>query len=590
MALDAEARRVLVQKIEDNIPEGPDRETFLFRALLGRRSIPSRRLFKESFICFENKKTLEWGPMTMNIPQRMQEAHHIVCRRNGIPERTITLKARQFGISTNKLADGIEEVIRGTHVNALLVGDQDKTSQALLEKGKTMVDKLPYQLPRRRDNRMQLAFGDPINGSLVIETAKGGNPGRGKTYKFVHATEPAFWDDAVKKIRSLNNAVPTRPETVLSWESTANGYNWFHDFFWSAWEGRNEYKAFFFPWFIDPTFDYYQEPSPAQALEILESLDDEEKHLIADGVSVGQLKWRRYAISTICLGDLDSFHQEYPSRPEEAFLSSGRPAFNGRFITAAMRSCEEPISIMEILPDEEDRVTERLRYRLNPNPKGPLRIWENPNKDCQYLISADVAEGIEGGDYSTAYVGELETGRQVAEWHGHCDPKEFGRILACLGWYYGTSWVVPEINNHGISTLDGLRGCGYPRIMRRHVFDSVGSSVTNKLGWHTNVATKPLILNEIREHLSAGENGCQFRSHELGRELLQVEIDDAGRANAPKGKHDDRVMAWGIFLRARAKAYEKEIVVEEDLQQPDNYNDPHWVAYRKELEGNQRWN
>ena len=590
MGLDAAGRELLIRRIEENTSEGPEREALLFMALLGRRSIPSRRRFKEGFLRFEDKATLEWGPMIMNVPQRMQEAYHLTCRRAGIPERTITLKARQFGISTNKLADGIEEVIRGSNVNALLVGDQDKTSQALLEKGKRMVDHLPYQLPRRRDNRMQLAFPDPINGSLFIETAKGGNPGRGKTYRYIHATEPAFWDDAIKKIRSLNNAVPTRPETTLSFESTANGYNWFHDFYWDAEGGRNEYKAFFFPWFIDPSFDYYSEPTPEEAKDILESLDDEEQYLISQGVVVGQLKWRRYAISTICLNDLDSFHQEYPGRPEEAFLASGRPAFNGKLVTRAMRACQEPRATYELLPDEEDRVRERLFYRLLDNPRGPLRVWTEPDPDRQYLISADVAEGLEGGDYSVAHVGDLETGEQVAEWHGHCEPKLFGRILACLGWHYRTAWVVPEVNNHGISTLDGLREVGYPRIMRRHVFDSVGSSVTNKLGWHTNVASKPLLLNEIREHLSAKDNGCVIRSPELGRELLQCEVDDTGRTAAPKGKHDDRVMAWGIVLRARAKAWEKEIVEVDEIEQPDNYNDPHWVAFRREIEANTRWN
>jgi hypothetical protein len=41
-----------------------------------------------------------------------------------------------------------------------------------------------------------------------------------------------------------------------------------------------------------------------------------------------QLNWRRYTVANKCQGDEELFMQEYPSTPEEAFISSGRPKFN----------------------------------------------------------------------------------------------------------------------------------------------------------------------------------------------------------------------------------------------------------------------
>ena len=59
------------------------------------------------------------------------------------------------------------------------------------------------------------------------------------------------------------------------------------------------------------------------------------------GVSYEQLKWRRWCINNNCNGDVEQFHQEYPSTPEEAFIASGRPRFNIGVLKQYRRQAKE---------------------------------------------------------------------------------------------------------------------------------------------------------------------------------------------------------------------------------------------------------
>ena len=81
-----------------------------------------------------------------------------------------------------------------------------------------------------------------------------------------------------------------------------------------------------------------------------------------------------------------------------------------------------------------------------------------PEEDTAYVIGADVAEGLKHGDYSSAHV--LAVGdetRVVAEWHGHIEPDLFAYELFKLGTWYNTALVLPEVNNHGLTTVTELR-------------------------------------------------------------------------------------------------------------------------------------
>ena len=56
------------------------------------------------------------------------------------------------------------------------------------------------------------------------------------------------------------------------------------------------------------------------------------------------MAWRRHRIATRYGGDIELFHQEMPSTPEEAFLVSGRPVFD----RGAMLAARKKVSTMKV--------------------------------------------------------------------------------------------------------------------------------------------------------------------------------------------------------------------------------------------------
>ena len=131
------------------------------------------------------------------------------------------------------------------------------------------------------------------------------------------------------------------------------------------------------------------------------------------GCTLEQLNWRRSTIRNECDGDLDKFHQEYPSTPEEAFLVSGRPRFNVK-ILKKMLSVSSPPKMVGYL------VNGLQGPELELNQKGYLKIWAAPLTGRKYVIGGDVAEGhiqredTKEPDYSCLQVLDRKTLEQVA--------------------------------------------------------------------------------------------------------------------------------------------------------------------------------
>ena len=189
--------------------------------------------------------------------------------------------------------------------------------------------------------------------------------------------------------------------------SAANGVgDYFHRIWKQAESGESPFVPLFFPWFMLP--EYRMKP-PADFQVTDEEAELQEKFSLDES----QLAWRRWCITANCGGDVNKFHQEYPSTPNEAFLFSGRPVFDVQAVEAAMNSAKPAAFIGSV-----QREGSRLRFRTEPY--GCLKVWEKPEDGEDYIIGIDVAEGRVGGDFSVMSVFRHRTMEQVAEWHGHC--------------------------------------------------------------------------------------------------------------------------------------------------------------------------
>lgn len=185
---------------------------------------------------------------------------------------------------------------------------------------------------------------------------------------------------------------------------------------------------------------------------------------------------------------------------------------------------------------------------------GPLRVWEMPTM-AAYVIGADVAEGLEHGDFSSAHVINTSTGLIAAHWHGKTAPDQFGKQLAELGHFYNKALCAVEANNHGLTTLVAMRGLYYPNLYRRRTVDKITNKQTNQLGWYTSRTSKPLMIDELGIALREGELTilCEATINELRGYVL-----DPAKGDMHGSPFDDRVISLAIANQMRKFVYQPE--------------------------------
>ncbi|MGY8873088.1 MAG: hypothetical protein ACKVJE_21905, partial [Pseudomonadales bacterium] len=341
--------------------------------------------------------------------------------------------------------------------------------------------------------------------------------------------------------------LPTVHEDGFIWiESTAEGVGGhFHELSMESKEAFDEgrelskfdYKFHFFPWWKDPKYEI----DPPEGYEFsqahLKYFEATEK-AIAQKLSLRKRYW--YIVKEREQKEL--MKQEFPSYPEEAFLFSGRKAFDANALAEAKGECYDPIWVGDI------SVVDGRRHEATD---GCLTIWQLPDPNEQYAVGADVAEGLEisesekDSDYSSADV--LDSwGQQVATWHGRIDPDLFAKILYWLGMFYNTAYLGPERNNHGHLVLNVLKQAPYryPNLHVQQQTDDKNHKKTRKLGWLTTSVTKPLMIDNLKELIREGESGVASKAHI--QEMFTYIVDQKGRYNATPNCHDDRVISYAI--------------------------------------------
>lgn len=515
-------------------------------------------------------------PFVPNIPQRVLIDHVLLCIKEKRPVKAIILKARQMGLST-----AVEALIywwtsTNKNINAVIIGHEESSSKNLYMMFRRYYDNTnPLFKPNVRYNtRTDLSFerfdetGKQVGLGSSIKTATAGNKaaGRSDTINLLHASELGEWENGEDLVASLLETVPDEPvmekPSMMFLESTAKGRgNYFHKEFVAAVKGTNNFTPFFFPWWILDTYE--RDDGPLGKLnEYEEFLVD----LMKRGHEVAGYKieidpkripakihfYRRKAKNFEATPE--RLPQEYPSTWQEAFIASGKNVFN----TLALQEMEkdaqpiEETNYYKILPGEyhEKYILDRVPFDPKEKPddftyKAPLKIFKEPIRGREYVIGADVAEGLERGDYSVAEVVDVSTMETVARWRGHIDPDKFGEILGALGTYYNFALIGVEVNNHGLTTIQKLRDTFYTNLYKRDKgYDEDFEEPTSNLGWKTDVRTKRIMIDDLIRLIR--EEVIKDPDVVFVNEAFAFVRDERGRMNAEDGEHDDTVMAKAI--------------------------------------------
>lgn len=503
----------------------------------------------------------------INEAQQILQQHIEEDTKDGKPLRYIILKARQLGFSTFTEGQIYWRSSTQENVSSIIVAHEDKATKNLFNMSKLFYEECPDSIKPmiKYSNENALVFENPtkdptekkenpgLRSKITIATAGTSDTARSGTYHNVHVSEIAFFPNAQNTMTALMQCVPDAPNTFVVMESTANGVGgYFYDMWNDAVEGKNDFTPLFFPWFTDSNYstEFRSKKEKNDFLKEINTMTVDEdgrktptdEYLLKEtyNLTLEQLNWRKKTIANKCGGDIDVFHQEYPSTPEEAFITSGRPKFNMKALKKYKLNVRKPEVIGDI------HKTGGI-YKLNEDDNGLLQVYKKPEKNKFYCIGADVAEGLINGDYSVAVVidDKLDI---VAKWKGHIDPDLFGDILVDLGMYYNEAYIAPENNNHGLTTIKQMLKREYYNVFYTKTYDRINDQYSKKVGWSTNLRTKPMAIDKLAEYIR--EEFLGIYDDEIINELFTYVIDDKGRTNAQAGKHDDCVMALAICLQA----------------------------------------
>lgn len=502
----------------------------------------------ERFLQIRNKLSQK---QSLILNEQQKRAYDVLAEQHkaGKPQRLVILKARQTGMSTFVGGYFFKRTATKPNVNTLVVAHDNDSSDRLFNMVKNYYNDLPKALQpeTKYSNKKELVFdtqdGKGLRSEYRVGTAGSGDKlGRGSTIDNLHLSEYAFYSGEVNKtMTAVLQAVPNTANTCIIIESTANGFNHFKDLWDRAVAGKSDFYPLFIGW--NEVKEYRMKYNGF-------NLDSEEKRLKETyGLDNEQLAWRRWQIANNLNGDADLFKQEYPITPEEAFLSTGDCVFNQQKIIERLATVKKPIISGEFIYNKEFFSNGHIGLRDIALGGGDyIKIWKEPEKGQKYVIGGDTAG--EGSDSFEASVLNLKTGEQIATFTHLNDEDYFSEQMFCLGRYY--NWAIIAIeNNFSTYPTKQLDKMDYPnQFIRRHE-DKAYDDISMQYGVKTTSVTRPLFISALKSVVN--NNIGLINDAETLRQMLTFVKNDKGRAEADKGKHDDKVMALGIAYYIRGE-------------------------------------
>jgi len=417
--------------------------------------------------------------------------------------RDIILKGRQMGFSSLILALFATDFLMKKHSLSTVVADTTDNAQDLLTRVKHFIKsyerKHDLKIPLRYNSKYEIV-NSAQESRYIIGTAQNQSFGRSKTISNLHLSEFAFYPSKSGLLAGAGSAVVPGGNFFI--ETTANGFDEFKSFWDDSERGETGFKPHFFA-----SQEFYPE----------EYLDRERKRL-------GRL-----------------FDQEHPKDPQTAFITSGSSYFDQEALASYLKNTREPTSN-----------------------KDGFRRYRDFEPGEFVVCFADTAAG--GLDYCAAQFFS----------HSHLDvPQVFHqKILATemtpilhheLERISDLTGVPPVIayerNNGGVFELERLARLNkLAKYQIYHQKRGIGSSrMTSdspKLGWDTNSASRPKMLQDLKEAID--NEMLEIYDKPTITEMFSfvvVPTSTSWRAQAESGAHDDLVMSLaGAFQMYQSEA------------------------------------
>ncbi len=473
--------------------------------------------------------------------------------------RHVILKARQLGFTTFVDLWILDEILFNTNREGLVIAHTQGDAIEIFDRKidfaiRNMIDEIKnsvFSLKRNSSKKIQVVVeeGPEAGSTSSIQVA---NSGRSGTFFYVHISEfaklCAMYPQRAKEVETGTfPAVPFDGNIFI--ESTAEGMaGRFYEMFNEGWPKRDSItpmksRVMFMPHFYNWQYDDSEmakitENIPVEEMELCE-IDWAEYQILH---KLSNLEITYYYMKWLQMGGKNSteavnkLHQEFPTTPEEAFLSTGQTYFPTAKVYAQLQTAARG-KVGELSANDKGVVI------FQETSAGAFEMFEKPEQGMRYIIGGDTAEGLAHGDKQVLYVLKHSTEECVGLYRSNVPPDEFITAAFLVGKFYNWALLAIESNKDGLWVNDGLDKLGYVNLFYRRVFDDITKNATKLFGWKTTSATRPFSLAALKAAFLQKDKGFPIPILE---EMVTFLRNAKGRPEALSGKHDDCVMAAAI--------------------------------------------
>lgn len=554
-----------------------------------------------SYIYIKRKGGGEDILFKLTRPQRRFVERLEVKRKANKPIRLILLKARQWGGSTtSQLYMAWLQLVHRKGINSLIIAHQQSGTDEIKDMFDRMIEQYPiellYDLGESYNTKAPKMEGVGKSGlisrvpqrncKIKLGTAIRPDSCRGGDYNLVHCSEVGLWTTTEKKspediVRSACGGVLLEPYTMIIYESTANGTgNFFHQEYEAARKGESQFEAMFVSWYDIDLYSASVDDIETFALRLYENRHNENVNsdreecgkylwwLWEKGATLEGINW--YIQERAKYNDHARMASEYPSDDVEAFAHSGARVFDRYKVNEMSATCKPPRYIGDVYGSQLRGKEALVNLRFTEDKQGQLWVWTLPeiSKEIKisnrYLVVVDIGGRHAKADYSVIVVLDrlfmMEGGKPtvVAQWYGHIDMDILAWKAAQIAAFYDDALLVIESNtaetrdrdrvvdgDQSGFILNQIKDAYDNLYARKQSEDDIINKVPRKYGWHTNVATKPMIISTLVQVIR--ENLYVERDQRCIDEYLTYE-QVGSQFGAIKGCHDDLLMTRAIGL------------------------------------------
>ena len=495
----------------------------------------------------------------------------------------VILKGRQLGITTISLALDLYWQFTHPGWQGTLVADTEENRDMFRSTLGMYMEGLPreFKIPLVAHNRNQMVLK---NRSRIFYQIAGNKSrlGQGKAITYLHGTETASWGNEEGLASLIASLAEKNPERLYMFESTAQGFNMFHDMYKTAKFSKTQ-KAIFCGWWrneyysIDPDSSIYKNYWDGK-------LSGEEKVWVKDvkklydfDINSRQMAWWRWKMAE-GIKDESLMYQEFPPTEDYAFVMTGTSFFSNTRCTDAAKlakkqlpDCYRYVFGQNFQDTQVLKSTERL---------GTLKVWEEPTDNGYYVIGADPAYG--SSDWADRFVIQVyrcyaDGLDQVAEFAtSDLNTYQFAWCIAHLAGAYKNSTMNLEVNGPGQNVLAEIRrirqlAANTDGRMGKDLRDVLGSmqnyiwrkmdnfgGISNSIGFMTTHQTKERMMNYMKDFFE--RQMMNIYSMDLLEEMKTVVRED-GFLGAPGRSKDDRVIASALAVVAWAEQVQPRLIV-----------------------------